>query len=233
MTLAELGHRVVLIDLDPRAVSTEWTAVEPIDKGMHVGAIIAAEEGLEGAVEALAVQTTWHENLRVLPSAASVSNREADNTPYAELRLKKAIEGVNADFVIIDCPNRQGGVLTRSALSAADKVIYAAKPDEEGWKGYLGAKSSVDAFKEARRTMGAESGLQEVGIVVSGMENIPTRVSKVTIERMESTGQLLRPYIPKRVVVQEARLTNEWYGDYEKGAPVVDAYSKIVKQVIA
>lgn len=75
---------------------------------MHVGAILG-DENPEGWAEDLAVPSGWHPNLRVIPSARNVSNREADRADHAELRLKTSLTGLQADVVVIDCPNRQGG----------------------------------------------------------------------------------------------------------------------------
>ena len=80
----------------------------------------------------------WHPNLRVIPSARNVSNREADRADHAELRLKISLTGLQADVVVIDCPNRQGGPLTLSALNAADTVVYAATATSDGIDGWTG-----------------------------------------------------------------------------------------------
>jgi hypothetical protein len=49
---------------------------------------------------------------------------------------------------------------------------------------------------------------------------------------MRDTGLLLTPVVPDRAIVPEVRLAGEWYGNYRKGGPVLDAYAEIVKQVI-
>ncbi|MFB0834692.1 ParA family protein [Arthrobacter halodurans] len=77
---AASGRKVVLIDLDPRAAATRWFNVEPKAEG-----------------------------LRVVPSARSLSKREADNSDHLEVRLRVALEGLDADLVVIDCANRQAG----------------------------------------------------------------------------------------------------------------------------
>lgn len=95
----------------------------------------------------LAVFSGWPPNLRVIPSARNVSNREADRADHAELRLKISLTGLSADVVVIDCPKRQGGPLTLSALNAADTVVYAATATaiaSTGWKG-RGARSPSSA----------------------------------------------------------------------------------------
>nr|WP_277552653.1 ParA family protein [Kocuria oceani] len=131
MVAAAEGRHVVLVDLDPRAASTTWFGVQPSAEGMHVGAILG-DENPEGWAEDLAVPSGWHPNLRVIPSARNVSNREADQADHAELPLLISLTGLQADVVVIDCPNRQGGPLTLSALNAADTVVYAATATSDG-----------------------------------------------------------------------------------------------------
>jgi len=231
MSAALQGKKVVLIDLDPRAAATAWLDIEPVGQGLHVGAILGNED-VAGYAQDLAVQSNWNPNLRVIPSARSVSNREADRTDHAELRLAESLEGLDADVVVIDCANRQGGPLTLSALNASDTVIYAAKPDTDGREGYAGARETVQKFIASREKIGAPVKLKEAGIVVSGIQTIPTRIAKVSIAELEETGLLLQPIVPHRVIVQEARGVHAWYGDYEKGEVVAAAYAELARKVI-
>lgn len=229
---AQEGRRTVLVDLDPRAASTKWLDVEPSADGLHVGAILGDDDPV-GWAEDLAVATTWSSKLRVVPSARSVSNREADRADHAELRLKTSLEGITADLVVIDCPNRQGGPLTLSALNAADTVVYAATASSDGVDGVTGARRTVQQFRHSRERINAPVSLREAGVVVGGVrETIMSRPAVASIDELRETGMLLVPLVPERAIVQEVRLTGEWYGNYRKGAPVLDAYRAIVKQVI-
>jgi len=229
---AQEGLRTVLVDLDPRAASTKWLDVEPSADGLHVGAILGDDDPV-GWADDLAIATTWSANLRVVPSARSVSNREADRADHAELRLRTSLEGIAADLVVIDCPNRQGGPLTLSALNAADTVVYAATASSDGVDGVAGARRTVQQFRHSRERINAPVSLQEAGIVIGGVrETIMSRPAVASIDELRETGMLLVPLVPERAIVQEVRLTGEWYGNYRKGAPVLDAYKAIVDQVI-
>lgn len=229
---ASQGRRVVLIDLDPRAASTKWLGIEPKEAGLHVGAILGDADPV-GWAEDLAVQTRWFPTLRAIPSARNVSNREADRADHAELRLKTSLDSIQADLVIIDCPNRQGGPLTLSALNAADTIVYAATPTVDGVDGVDGARRSVDQFRLSRRRLGAPDNLVEAGIVVGAVQStVMSRIAGSSIDELRDTGMLLTPLVPHRTIVQEMRLTQEWYGQYRKGTPVVDAYIEIAKKVI-
>jgi chromosome partitioning protein len=231
---ASEGRKVVLIDLDPRAAATKWIGVEPKEEGLHVGAILGDADPV-GWAEELAVPAPkgWFENLRVIPSGRSVSNREADRADFAELRLRTSLEGLDADVVVLDCPNRQGGPLTLSALNAADTVVYAATATVDGVDGFEGARRSVEQFKLNRRRLGAPDNLREAGIVVGQVqETVMPRIAVASIDELRETGLLLTPLVPKRTVVQEMRMTGEWYGNYRKGQPVVDAYTALAKEIV-
>jgi cellulose biosynthesis protein BcsQ len=232
MSFALAGQRTVLVDLDPRAAATKWFDIEPSQQGLHVGAILGAEEDPEGWAEALSVPSGWHDLLRVIPSARSLSNREADRTDHAELRLAASLVGLEADVVVLDCPNRQGGPLVLSALNAADTVVYAAKPDTDGFDGFIGARESVRKFIAARKLMKAPVNIVEAGVIVSGLENIPSKISTLTIRKLEDEGNLLYPVIPHRVIVKEMREAHAWYGLYQKGDVVADAYAELARKVL-
>jgi chromosome partitioning protein len=235
VALAEAGNDVVLIDLDPRGATTKWIGVEPAEAGLHVGAILA-DANPDGWVEDLAVPSPWKRSgaLRIVPSHRQVSNREKSSEDHAELRLLQSLQGVKADQVIIDAPNRQGGPLIQNALNAADRVIYAGKLDEDGLDGVDGARTSVARFKESRRMLGAADNLTEAGIVVGAVrDTVMSRDSRRVHEIFASdySDLLLMPMIPERVVVREARAAGDFYGWYPAGEMVYDAYRQIARRV--
>lgn len=215
--VAEQGRRVVLMDLDPRHAATKWVGAKPVEEGLHVGAILASEDP-QGWAEELAVAVSqdagWSPNLRVVPGARNVSNREADRADFAELRLKRSLEGLEADVVVIDCPNRQGGPLILAALNASNIVVYAAMASNEGVDGVEGARTAVRQFLRNREMLGAPAGLVEKGIIVGSVrETVMSRPAKASLEELEATGMMLTPIVPDRVIVGESRIQGEWYGN--------------------
>ncbi len=230
---ASQGMRTILVDLDPRAASTKWLDVEPAGEGLHVGAILAEAEPT-GWVADLAVQSEWFDTLSVVPSGRSVSNREADRADFAELRLSTAFEGVAADVVVIDCPNRQGGPLTLNALHAADRVVYAAQANGDGVDGVVGARHTVEHFQRNRAKLGAPASLDEAGIVCTREgTGFMSRPEVEAVDQLRETGLLLMPIVPLLAIVPEVRFAGQWYGRYRKGQAVLEAYTQIAKEVFA
>ncbi|SHQ67201.1 ATPase involved in chromosome partitioning [Mycobacteroides abscessus subsp. abscessus] len=232
MSSAVQGRKTTLIDLDPRGAATKWIGAYPEESWKHVGAILA-DVNPEGWVEDLAVGSEWHSLLRVVPSSRALSNREKEHDDHAELRLTTALQGHSAEVTVIDCPNRQGGLLIQNALAAAEHVIYAATANQDGIDGVEGARESVARFQASRIRIGAATKLQELGIIVGGVKDtIMTKVASHALKTLAATDLVLDPIIPNRTVVDQARMTGQWYGNYDKGEPVAAAYDKIFNACI-
>jgi len=234
---ARAGLKTLLIDLDPRGAATKWLGLEPVDAGLHVGAILADEEPLGWAAD-LAVPTPWHPRLSFIPSAREVSLREKESADHSETRLRLALTDVDFDAVFIDCPNRQGGPLTLNALTAATDLIIAAKADEDGLDGIDGAVTTLARYRRASVARGLpEEGLVQLrGIVIGDFpDTIITRDARRAIDvlREHYRDHLLTPLIPHRQIVKEARSAGDYFGGYEPaGALVAGLYAEIAERVL-
>lgn len=226
-------RRVVLIDLDPRSASTKWLRAQPVGEGLHVGAIIGAKDDPTGWAEDLAVPSGWHPNLRIIPASTDLSNRESENADYAELRLKAALTDLEADLVVIDCANRQGGPLTLSALHAADTLLHAARLNDSGMDGVAGSQRTIAAFRRNMAAMGAVARIDVAGAAVTRTGHGFLSISESdALDDVRSRVPVIEPIVPYLSIVPEARGQGEWYGKFRKGQPVRDAYAAISGKVI-
>jgi cellulose biosynthesis protein BcsQ len=233
---AQLGYATDLIDLDPRGAATKWLGVSPAAEWQHVGAILGDAEPL-GWVNDLALPSPWPEvpNLRVVPATRSLSNREKTTDDHSDVRLRLALHESRAAVTVLDVPNRQGGPLIQNALTAATKIVYATKLDEDGLDGVDGASISVRRYRRHREQIGAPIDLAEAGIVVGAVrETVMSRDSRRALDELDrGYGPLvLRPLVPDRVIVREARAAGRYYGSYSKGAAVHDAYLALTRKVL-
>lgn len=231
--LARAGRRVIVCDLDPRAAASTWLRAEPIEPGWHSGAILGDDNAAEWISDVL-VECSWSKNLRVIPAARSLSTRE-ESAGDNDLRLRRSLAALtDADLIVLDLPNRQGGPIIRNALNATDRLVYAANPSPDGVAGVEGARRSVDRFKAGRREIGAPEQVEEIGVIVGAYRSsVPARIDRAGIERLRSLATVLDPIVPHRAIVQEARAAGEWYGDYAKGRPVAEAYEALAQEVTA
>ncbi|HOB48106.1 MAG TPA: AAA family ATPase [Mycobacterium sp.] len=120
---AELGQRVLLVDLDPQGCLTFSLGTDP-DK-----LSVSVHEVLLGDVEPDAALVVTPEGMTLLPANIDLAGAEAMLLMRAgrEYALKRALaklaaDGPGFDVVVIDCPPSLG-VLTLNGLTAADEVI--------------------------------------------------------------------------------------------------------------
>ena len=125
--LAELNHRVLLIDLDPQANLS-------LALGLETGEaeITSANVLVENAALRTAIRRSDVVNLDLVPSNARIENAEQ----FLPMRsnyistLRNSLENASLpyDYVLLDCPPALGAI-TLNALSAADLLIIPTQAE--------------------------------------------------------------------------------------------------------
>jgi chromosome partitioning protein len=120
-SLAELGHRVLVIDLDPQGNATTGLGINPRNLETSIYDVVMNDVPVEDCVEPTSLK-----NLFVVPATIDLAGAEIELVPAfsRELKLRRALEDVrdDYDFVLIDCPPSLG-LLTVNGLAAADAVV--------------------------------------------------------------------------------------------------------------
>ena len=119
--LAELGYRVLVVDLDPQGNATTGLGISHRNVEGSIYDVIMNDVPVEDCVEPTSVR-----NLFVVPATIDLAGAEIELVPAfsRELKLRRAIQSARDeyDFVMIDCPPSLG-LLTVNGLAAADDVI--------------------------------------------------------------------------------------------------------------
>jgi len=119
LALADLGERVLLVDLDPQACLTFALGLEPeqCSPTLH-DVLLQRVKAADAIVDA--------GRLRLLPANIELAGSEVNllTRTGSEHALSRAIDSVRDDYdiVLIDCPPSLG-VLTVNGLTAADQVL--------------------------------------------------------------------------------------------------------------
>src|SRR3954466_4019191 len=118
--LAELGQKVLLVDLDPQACLTFSFGFDPEELELSV------HDVLLGRVSAGMVVQPTREGSHLLPATIDLAGCEAVllTKTGREQTLRLALEDIASgyDWILIDCPPSLG-VLTLNALTAAGEVL--------------------------------------------------------------------------------------------------------------
>jgi chromosome partitioning protein len=119
--LADLGYRVLVVDLDPQGNATTGLGINARNLASSVYDVLLSDAPLEDCIEPTAVR-----NLFVVPATIDLAGAEIELVPTfsRELRLRRAVERLDGDFdfIFVDCPPSLG-LLTVNGLAAADEVL--------------------------------------------------------------------------------------------------------------
>ncbi len=125
--LAEMGKRVLLVDLDPQGNLSLANGVEAGETK-----ITSSEVLLDGIHLKEALHTTGVERMQIVPSSARLFEVEQVlplRTNYA-FTFKNALNAkeFGFDYVLLDCPPSMGA-LTNNALTAADLLVIPTQAE--------------------------------------------------------------------------------------------------------
>src|SRR3989304_7918044 len=116
--LAELNHRILVIDLDPQSNLSLALGLERGEAEITTANIL-----IESAAVKTAIRKPGVENLDLVPSNARIENVEK-HLPMRSHYLTTLRNALNADplpydYILLDCPPALGAI-TLNALSAAE-----------------------------------------------------------------------------------------------------------------
>ena len=123
-SLGVLGHKVLIIDLDPQGNTTSGLGVAKKQLKVTTKDVLTGEATAKDAL----IETEFN-NLWLIPTNISLASAEYelydlcenDELPY---RMKKVLEPIRDDFdyIIVDCPPSLG-MLTINSFTASDGII--------------------------------------------------------------------------------------------------------------
>ncbi|MFD1859887.1 ParA family protein [Aeromicrobium camelliae] len=195
--LVELGHRVLVVDLDPQGSLTFSLGIDPEELELTVG------EVLLGKIPALDAILETDDGLDLLPANIALTQAEEQliTRTGREQRLRVALAKVaqHYDWILLDCPPALG-VLTVGALSAADQVII---PLQAETLSHRGVGQLLDTIYDVRQFV---NGNLEVRGVLATMYDGRTRHAQNVLAAISATYglEVLEPPIPKSIRFAEA-----------------------------
>ncbi|WP_017934869.1 ParA family protein [Nocardioides sp. Iso805N] len=194
--LAELGHRVLLVDLDPQACLTFSLGIDPEDLELSVHHVLTKR------TDPAEVILHTEDGVDLLPATIELARAEADllTRTGREHVLSAVLEDVDDyDWVLLDCPPSLG-VLTVAALTAADGVLVPLQCETLS---HRGVGQLLDTVHDVRRFTNKD--LEVWGVLPTLYDGRTTHARTVLETISETYGlDVIEPPIPKTIKFAEA-----------------------------
>lgn len=223
--LAEIGFRVLVIDLDPQGNATTGLGIDARNFENSMYDVIMKDVPLEDCIEPTSLR-----NLFVAPATIDLAGAEIELVPAfsREFKLKKAIATIVSDFdyVLIDCPPSLG-LITINGLAAANEVLVPIQCEYYALEG-LG--------QLLRNVQLVQSNLNEkldVSTIVLTMYDARTKLAdQVASEVRQHFGKrVCRVVIPRTVRISEAPSFGQPITVFDPTSRGAIAYRELAKEV--
>jgi chromosome partitioning protein len=196
--LAQLGHRVLLVDLDPQGNATMGSG---IDKRALEATVYDVLIGGTGIAEARLPSP--HGGYHVLGANRELAGAEVElvSLDQRERRLKNALAAVNTeyDFVLIDCPPSLS-LLTLNGLCSAHGVIV---PMQCEYFALEGLSDLVNTIKQVHANLNRQ--LEIIGLLRVMFDPRITLQQQVSEQLKAHFGdKVFNTVIPRNVRLAEA-----------------------------
>ncbi len=225
--LAGLGHKTLLIDLDPQGNATSGVGLDKKTVAPSIYNVLVDLLPLEKTIK-----ETGLSNHFISGSGKDLVGAEVElvSALARENRLKGAISGVRSrfEFVIIDCPPSLG-LLTINALTASDKVVI---PIQGEYYAMEGLAQFVDAVEWVRQSL--NPALAIAGGVLTMFDSRMTLSNQVREEVTKFFGaSMFSTIIPRSVRLAEAPGFGQSIFQYDAKSKGAEAYLALAQEVVA
>jgi chromosome partitioning protein len=223
--LAELGHRVLIIDLDPQGNATTGLGISHRNVEGSIYDVIMNDIPIEDCVEPTTVR-----NLFVVPATIDLAGAEIELVPAfsRELKLRRAIQQAREDydFTLIDCPPSLG-LLTVNGLAAADDVVVPIQCEYYALEGLGQLLRNVSLVKTNLNPT-----LDVRGIVLTMYDARTKLAEQVEHEvRVHFGSKVYRTVVPRTVRISEAPSFGQPVTVFDATSRGAVAYRELAKEV--
>jgi chromosome partitioning protein len=211
--LAELGKRVLLVDVDPQANCTAGVGVD-ISTLKHslFDVLVQPNKFKIFRMEDVVMKTQWP-NLDLVPGHSDLSGAELHLVRKIgrETLLRKNLEPISRayDFILIDTPPSLS-LLTINALTAAQEVMIPSRAEPWSLDGIENLLDTMDAIREE-----LNQPLRICGIIVTILHE-RAKLSREIMARAEQDerlrGRFFRTHIRRNIKLVESA---------DRGVPIV------------
>ncbi len=226
--LAELGHKVLLVDIDPQGNSSTGLGIRPDQRRRTSYDLI-----VDGADLQDVVVETGLPDVMIIPANADLSSADLDIVAnekrsyllHDALRQPK-MDSYGFDYILIDCPPALS-LLTVNALVACDSVLV---PLQCEFFALEGLSQLMLTIRDVRRS--ANPDLRIEGVVLTMHDRRNRLTAQVEADARANMGELvMKTTIPRNVRISEAPSYAMPVLTYDPASKGAEAYRALAKEI--
>ncbi len=224
--LAQVGKRVLVVDLDPQGNATMGSGIDKRALKSTVYDVL-----LESATIAEAAQRSPHGGYQILGANRELAGAEVElvELERRERRLKAALAAVagDFDFVLIDCPPSLS-LLTLNGLCAAHGVVV---PMQCEYFALEGLSDLVNTIKQVHANLNPE--LQIIGLLRVMFDPRITLQQQVSEQLKSHFGdKVFNTVIPRNVRLAEAPSYGQPGVTFDPSSKGAQAFVEFAKEMV-
>lgn len=222
--LARAGASVLIVDLDPQGNATSGLAINKA--ALEQKTVYELLRGESTAADI--ILATAQKKLSILPTGTELAASEVElvSAQAREFVLKKALQGLDFDYVLIDCPPSLS-LLTINALTAADKVLI---PVQTEFYALEGLGQLIDLVQRVRASVNPH--LELLGVLMTMYDSRTSLSGAVKDELVKHfADKVFKTQIPRNVRLAEAPSYGKTIADHDKWSKGARAYKALAREV--
>lgn len=226
--LAQLGERVLILDLDPQGNASTGLGVSARDRDNTTYELLH-----EDAPLASVIRRTGVERLDIAPATTDLSSTDVElgsqeNRVFLLKDALKADASKNYDHILIDCPPSLS-LLTVNALVACHAVLV---PLQAEFFALEGLSQLMLTVRDVRET--ANPGLRIEGVVLTMYDQRNNLSQQVESDARATLGDLvLKTRIPRNVRLSEAPSYALPVLAYDPASKGSQAYVELAQEILS
>lgn len=228
--LAELGGRVLLVDLDPQGNASTGLGIPNEARSLTTYDLLIDDAPLESVIQDSRIPGLW-----ICPANADLasadmelfSNEKRSFLLFDALR-QPAMDAFGFDFILIDCPPSLS-LLTVNAMVACHSVLV---PLQSEFFALEGLSQLMLTIREVRQT--ANPALRIEGVVLTMYDGRNRLSQQVETDARQTLGDLVfETIIPRNVRVSEAPSFSLPVLNYDSASKGSEAYRALAAELAA
>jgi chromosome partitioning protein len=226
--MAQLGNRVLVLDMDPQANATSGLGLEKTEGASAYRPLLG-----EGTLSEK-IRPTAFDRLEMIPGEVDMCGAEVeiaradDHLKRLAALVRPIVEGGRHDFIVIDCPPSLG-LLTLNAFAASDYLLIPLQCEYYALEGISMSHKVLNQV----RSSGINPRLELLGVIMT-MFDARTRLSAQVVEEVrQHFGPLVfDTVIPRLTRLAEAPSFGKPIIHHDKYSAGAAAYEVLTGEVL-